>query len=298
MIPWYVFTLLSAVFVALSHIARKKVLYNEHALEFSSMRSLVIMLLAFFLLPWVNFDLLTAEIVILFFVIGTIASFATIFLSKSMRHMEISTVGPLTNISPIFLLILTYFFLGEKINLQQLGGIGLVVFGGYVLNVDHKLSDLKRPVVKFFKSKYYHFLLFSLVLYSITAFLDKVVIDKMLAIGFGKSGIYTATFFIWLFMGINLLVILYWKYDFIKGLRHGIKVGKVWTVVAGVCSVVASLFYFQAISMQFVSLVIPIKRFSTLLTTIIGGEIFHDKNLWIKVTACVIMIFGATLVAI
>ncbi len=298
MLPWYVFAFLSAIFVALSHIVRKKVLYNEHALEFSVIRSFFIMLIAFFLLPWVNFSLLTGELIVLFLLIGFIASFATIFLSKSMRHMEISTVGPLTNLSPVFLLILTYFFLGEKINMQQLGGIALVIIGGYALNVDHKLSNLKKPISKFLKSKYYHFLLFSLILYSFTAFLDKIAIDKMLAIGFGKSTIYTATFFIWLFMGINLLVILYWKYDFIKGIKHGIKVGGFLTFLAGLFSVVSSLFYFQALSMNYVSLVIPIKRFSTLLTTIIGGELFHDHKLWLKITACVIMIVGATLVAI
>jgi uncharacterized membrane protein len=298
MLPWYVFAILSAVFVALSQIARKKVLYNEHALEFSVMRSLVIMLIALFLLPWVNFSLLTVEIMLLFFLVGFIAAFATILLSKAMRHMEISTVGPLTNISPIFLLILTYFFLGEKINIQQFGGIALVILGGYILNLDHKLSDLKRPIVKFFKSKHYHFLLIALILYSITAFLDKIVIDLMVDTGFGSSTVYTATFFIWLFMGITLMIILYWKYDFIQGLRHGVKVGGVLTFLSGLFSVISSLFYFQAISMNYVSLVIPIKRFSTLLTTLIGGELFHDHNLLMKIVACIIMVVGATLVAL
>jgi transporter family protein len=300
MLPWYVFTVLSALFVALAHITKKKVLYNEHALEFSAMRSLIIAVLSLFLLPFVNFHL-TIELVVIFFAIGLLGSVAAIYLAKSMRHMEISTVSPLTNLSPVFLLFLTYFFLGEKINLQQFGGIALIMLGGYVLNIEHKLASFKhlvQPITKLFKSKYYHYILFSLIIYSVTAFLDKIAIDKMASLNFGRSGIYTATFFIWLFTAVCLLVILYWKYDFVGGLWHGIKVGGVWTIFSGVFSVASSLLYFQAISLSFVSLVIPVKRISTLISTFIGGELFHDHNLLLKSLACIIMVVGATLVAI
>jgi uncharacterized membrane protein len=45
-----------------------------------------------------------------------------------------------------------------------------------------------------------------------------------------------------------------------------------------------------------ISLVIPIKRLSALFSTVIGGELFHEKYLLRKSIACVVMIIGAVLI--
>ncbi|MFH1589978.1 MAG: hypothetical protein ABIB43_05410 [archaeon] len=45
-----------------------------------------------------------------------------------------------------------------------------------------------------------------------------------------------------------------------------------------------------------ISLIIPIKRTSSLFTTLIGGKLFHEKNLLIKILASIIMIWGVVFI--
>jgi len=47
-----------------------------------------------------------------------------------------------------------------------------------------------------------------------------------------------------------------------------------------------------------VSLVIPIKRMSTLISTVVGGELFGEEHLLRKSVACLVMIAGAYLIIV
>jgi len=54
----------------------------------------------------------------------------------------------------------------------------------------------------------------------------------------------------------------------------------------------------QAIQLAYAGLVIAIKRMSAFFVVLIGGEIFHEKNLLRKSIACLIMIGGAALIVL
>jgi len=58
--------------------------------------------------------------------------------------------------------------------------------------------------------------------------------------------------------------------------------------------------YLIAVSMPnaMIALIIPIKRTSTLFTTIFGGKLFHEKNLSVKILACIIMVWGTVFILI
>ena len=40
----------------------------------------------------------------------------------------------------------------------------------------------------------------------------------------------------------------------------------------------------------------PFYRVGTVFSTLVGGKMFHDKHLWHRVGACLIMVIGAVLV--
>ena len=54
----------------------------------------------------------------------------------------------------------------------------------------------------------------------------------------------------------------------------------------------------EATALAAIGLVVAVKRSSSLFTTIIGGELFHDKNIFRKSIACLIMIVGVYLIAL
>ena len=51
--------------------------------------------------------------------------------------MQISEVAPLFNLTPGFLAILAFLFLGEILTRYQVGGLILLMLGSYVLETDH-----------------------------------------------------------------------------------------------------------------------------------------------------------------
>ena len=54
----------------------------------------------------------------------------------------------------------------------------------------------------------------------------------------------------------------------------------------------------QAIQLAFAGLVIAVKRMSAFFVVLIGGELFHEKNLLRKSIACLIMLAGAGLIVL
>ncbi|MDY6770395.1 MAG: hypothetical protein SV186_00385, partial [Candidatus Nanohaloarchaea archaeon] len=71
-----------------------------------------------------------------------------------------------------------------------------------------------------------------------------------------------------------------------------------WVLLAAAMTTSYRLLQMQAFSMAMVSLVVPIKRLSTLLATVIGGELFHEERLLQRSLASLVMVAGAYLVIV
>ena len=71
-----------------------------------------------------------------------------------IESSEISTAAPFYNLLPALVAGLSFFFLGEILQIKQILGIGIIIFGAYILEVDHKVHNLLDPFKKIFKSKY------------------------------------------------------------------------------------------------------------------------------------------------
>lgn len=286
---WYFYALISAFFIALSTIAGKKALFKVHAMEFRTTLKVLEVPLLLLLIPFINLNI-EPWAYIYIFLIASIAVVAGLFWAKAIKHSEISAVGPLQNLSPIFLVILSFVLLKETVTLQQGIGIAILIIGTYVLEVDHKISNLKEPILKIIKTKTIHFVLISLFLYSLSAVGDKYMISSVDKI--------TYLFWVWMFMTIISLAISSIFYNGLKDVVYCIKKSGGMIFLAGIFSFISALAYFQALTMVMVSLLIPLKRLSTLFVTLLGGELFHDHGLKLKAVACVILIVGALLVVL
>ncbi|MBW2977265.1 DMT family transporter [Candidatus Woesearchaeota archaeon] len=280
---------MSAVFLSFADVFKKKILFKEHAMEFSTVLAIFSFVIVLFFIPFVNFNI-NRNILGLIYVVSIISTAGLLLMNKAIRHLEISTVEPLMNFSPAFLVIFAYFLLGEKLGAWQLGGIGLLIFGAYILEMDHNLKDFLSPFKKLLTSKYLFYILLVIIMYSFSAILDKMIltsIDK-----------FSYVFFVFGFRAINFIFLISIFYDGAKGIKHGVKNAGFPIAVVALLLLFSLMSYYSAVSIAFVSLVIPIKRLSTLFSTVIGGELFHDHSLKYKITACLVMIVGAGLVAL
>lgn len=283
--PWYIFPLISAVLLAASTIFEKKILHNEHATEFSTVFAIFNAILCIPFFFFADFSKLTMGLVFIIYVASVMATVTFLLCTKSNRHMEVSASSPWMILAPAFAAIMAFIFLGEKLSSIQYIGLSFMVVGLYVLQT-HKHTSLLEPFREIYSSKYIHYIILSLFLYSFGALIDRLILNR------NEVSVFAYLFLIHLFVAINFSIITFFRYDGVKGIKHGIKFYGWLILLVSILTVTHRVTTSIAISTTMIGLVLPIKRLSSLFTTIIGGELFHEKNLARKIIACLIMLVG------
>lgn len=287
---WIILTLFAAVLFGARQVVSKKVLVYEHATEHLTVTCGVAFLFSLFFLPKVSFDY-SAYVFFLMWIKGLLLTVGWIIGSKALRHLEISYVAPLTNMTPLFLLVLSFFILHEVPSVLQYIGVALVMFGAYWLQADHHMSSLLRPW-RVLKNKYSVYMIIALIFYAFCAVIDKLVLEQ--------ADQYTFLVVTYFTLAVHYLVIQFLKYDGLKDIKHAFMTGKYLIFIIALLMLFSDIFYYEALAIPgvMVSLVIPIKRMSTLVATVVGGRLFHDHNLVHRMVACIIMVAGVVLVVI
>jgi drug/metabolite transporter (DMT)-like permease len=282
----------SAFFLSFSRVIEKKVLYSEHALEFSTATSIFRILVLLVLVPFIDFSMMTLEGFIFIYFVSLIGAFAFLFRSKATRHMSISDVDPLFNLQPLFLIILSYAFLSERLNIWQVSGVMVLLAGTYILEIEEESKSFFGPIKKFLKSRYIHYMLFTILAFSFTSMFDKIVIRDIV-----QGSVLTYLFLLYVFMGLNFLFLDIMRFG-CKDVVISITTRPVYTFISMILHLANVFLYFTALAIPgvMVSLVIPIRRMSSLFSTIIGGNVFHEDHVFQKFLASVVMIIGATLI--
>ena len=294
MMEWYLLMIGAIIFSGIGSIIEKKTLYKEHAMEFSAVFSIVISIFSIILIPYLNFNFPSNYWPILYF-ISLIGSIAFLFVAKATRHMQISSCSPLFAFGPVITAILAWIILNENLSNLQIGGIALVFTGSYILEMRPRKSireELLTPLQTIIKSKYIHFMLFAVFLYSISSIFDRYLLNATNPTSIEPI---TFLFIIQLFVAINLFIMISLFHDGFKGVVHGVKSAGSWIVLMAVIHLVARLMLVQAISIPAakIALVVALRRSSLLISTYLGGGIFKDKHLKQKTLAAVIMVIGA-----
>ena len=282
---WYILIIISAILISFSEIIKKKILRYEHSTEFSTTYSLVITLL---MVPFISYlDLnLPRFIIALLFVKSILLLVSSLLFMKAMRHNELSQIIPLKNLSPIFLVILAFFLLNEHITTTKTLGAIIIMVSGYLLEKE----TLKKENV--FKNKYFIYVLLSMIFVSFAAVIDKFIIKF--------TNIYTAIFIPFLLMSIYLLIIQFTMYNGFKDIIHSLKFGKYWILISAITILLSDYTYFSSVAIQgtLISLIIPLRRVSTLFSTILGGALYHEKFFVDRVAVCIFMLMGVYLLVI
>ncbi|MDD5133621.1 MAG: EamA family transporter [Candidatus Nanoarchaeia archaeon] len=292
---WIIYSLAAALCTSITYLIRKKTLIKEHSIRFLTILKFFEGIFVLLLIPFVNFEL-PFMVYILLFLISLIGLEADIFDTKSLRKLEISNVFPLKNLSPLFLVIISYIFLGEKLVLLQIIGIIILIFGTYVLECNGNLLNYEYFFKRVKHSRYLQYAFLSLVLVSFSAIGEKYAFNKHMIDPI------TILFFVYAFMAIEMLII---QIFFPKDKEHKNSIKELfdtlnrarWPIfISALFGLLAAAFYYLAIQIALVSLVIPIKRLSTLITTVLGGGFFKEKHLLFRTLACIIMLIGLYLI--
>ena len=279
---WMIIILGSGLFFALNHILRKKILEDADVIDMMIFTGSLGFLMMLPFIKFIDFGI-SSKNLLLIMLNAAFAFGGSYLLNIAYKKYEISTVSPLLNISPMFVIVFSYFMLGEVLNSIQLAGVLLILLGGYTVT----LEDIRfffRPFTSISK-KYFLIVLATLILWSACPIINKIVLFEV--------DNFSYLFFFTMFIFFIQIIILVSTNRFCNVAALTIKK---WPLLILACLfwITSDFLHLAAIAIPttMVALAIPIKRLSNLLTVLIGGILFKEKNLLVKFSACAIMLAG------
>jgi len=286
---WVILILISAIFISIRNILTKKLLFKNDPLPIMFLISVFSLIGMIFFKTNIHGNL-SMNIYILLIIKSIIIGIVWLCLYQAYKHMNISTISPLRNLSPLFLIIFSLIFLGENITFVNYFGIGLLIISAYALEIK-SFRNLLEPL-KIFKTKFFGYILISLIGSSISATLDKIILKSI--------NYQSILFFFYLFISIFYLGIIFFKNDFsnIKKLFKPNQIVLILLITLSALIADFSYFIAAAIPATLIVLIIPLRRTSTFISTLIGGNFFKEKNIWYKGLICLVMILGVYLIII
>jgi len=112
---WFLLASCSALLSASAAIIQKKVLFRLHALEFSFLVSITILILSSFVLFSVDITSISSESLIILIVKSMLGGMAFLLVMMSLEHNQISSALPLLGTTPAITALLALPILGEAI---------------------------------------------------------------------------------------------------------------------------------------------------------------------------------------
>jgi drug/metabolite transporter (DMT)-like permease len=210
----------------------------------------------------------------------------------SMKNLELSEALPLLAVSPAFVALLAFIFVGDNLKLVEWAGIFLIVAGTYILEIKKGESNIFAPFQNIFRSAKYIYVLSAVVLFTITSLMDRVLLKGY------KLPPYTFMAYQQLFYALIFLVIVLAKRkNPILPFRNINR--DIWLMIllVAIFTVIYRFTQIAAVKLAPVALVLAVKRISVLIAVILGGKLFKEQNLRRRLIAAIIILVGITLLA-
>lgn len=298
---WYAYALLAAVGISLLSLIQKRVLREEHSLEYAMLFS-VMKVFIFLPLFWsqIRWGITPSQFWLL---VGGAALGSTAFLLivKAIKRLEISTVTPLLALEPGLVTLLAVPLLRETIGSMALLGLVFMLVGTYYLELQHEQTGwwqqaagsrwrLFQPLTSILKRDGGWYALLGLLAFTVSALFARRVLVQ----------IPTTTYLAYDF---TLVAVIYLFIFF--GQRRRIQImhrghGHIWFFIFVLAVLHISQSAAQATAMRLapIGLVITVKRISVLVDVTIGGRLFHEHRLKQKLLAAMMMVLGAYLIVV
>ena len=287
---WITYSLITSLLISAVTISEKHMLHDRSSASYTAVHSILTCIISLPLLALAGFPSFTVVSFVAVLFVGIIASFALFLSIKSLKEMDISVTAPLFVLTPALTSLLAAVFLGEHLSLLQTTGLLVIILGTYLLQLkphDHILTPLKR----IWASPKLHLVFLALFIYSVCSLTDRFILTRTSLTPMQ----YQVTVQIW-FAIFHTAYLVKLRGSF-KPVITALK-QSTWEMHGVALLTVASRLA-QATATSIapaVGPVIAIKRSGSLFTTLVGGELFHDKFLFQRVGACGIMLIGIVLV--
>jgi drug/metabolite transporter (DMT)-like permease len=284
---WFFYAMIASGLCTIASLAQKKALDHENAIQVGSVSSIAIALTSLAFLPFVNFDM-PLHVWILITVSGVVVGMAFYLWIKAFKCMNVSVASPLFNLGTIAAVILAVIFLNEKLTVNQLAGIVLLILGTYILELKHR--NFFGPFKEIFKSEKVHIALFSSLGYSVVNVFNKYILDF--------TDPTTLMVLQMCIAAITVTTLTFIRHKGLKDLKKGISQHRMLILVIAISNVLLELSANKAFQLGEASIVLPVIRTWTLFVVILGGTYLKEGHLRNRIIATTLMLIGIMVVYI
>jgi drug/metabolite transporter (DMT)-like permease len=286
---WVLFALLSAFSLATSDALTKKalVVHNEYLIAWLRLLcSLPFLLLSLLFVPVPSLD---NEFYRAFLTALPLEIIAIILYIKALKVSPLSLTLPFLSLTPVFLIIVPYIILGERVSFIGALGVLFIATGGYTLNLKEFKKGVFEPFAAIKKEKGSIFMIGVALIYSFTSSLGKKAIDHSSPVFFG------ATY-------IAVLVVVLTPIALYKGrdeLRFIFNNGALRTsVLPGLLQSIMIISHMIAMSLTKVAYMISVKRLSLLIGVFYGYLFFKESGIRERLLGTILMLIGFALIVV
>lgn len=273
---WAVLALMSALFHSLTDLFTKKFGDGAGTLENAFCQNFFAMPLLWGAAFMEGFPRIDASFPLIIVLAIPVEVTALLMYIKSVKISPLSKTVPLLAFTPAFLLIVAPLMFGEKTPLHGMIGVGIIVAGNYIINIDRK-AGLLSPFRTIAGERGSVMMLAVAFLYGITSSFGKMGVVA-------SSALFFAAVYYSIAAGVLLLMIL------VKRRARGLLNRRL--AVVGITSSLSLMFHMTALKLTYVSYVISVKRTSIVFAIILGFIFFREKNVSRRVTGGAIVLCG------
>ncbi len=284
---WFFFAISTAFLESVRDIFNKKTVsqVDEYVITFSL--NLLTALFGFPLLFFNDIPSLGNNFWYAVIAIGILNTIAFLLFFKAIKASDLSIVAPITTLSPILLLITSPFLVGEFPNAIGILGIFIIVIGAYVLKFQDKTSGYLAPFKSLFKETGSRLMFGVVLVWSITANVDKIGVQNSSAIMWTIAGHLSVAVF-------TLPILLLKSKPNIQKIKSNSRN----LILIGLINTLSILSQMTALKLALVSYVIAVKRTSALFNVLWGWLIFKEQGIKERITGSIIMILGVVVITL
>lgn len=204
---------------------------------------------------------------------------------KALSLSSLSLTMPFTAFTPIFLVPMAFFVLGEFPDLSGNLGIILIIFGAYGLHAGS--GNLLTPFRNIFANKGTRYMLIVAIMWSITATLEKVAV-------LSSSPAFYGTTIGFLLSAAYFPYIFYFHWEDVKKIPGNLKRFLIMGMITGAMII----FQFSAYKYLLASYVIAFKRAGVIVSVLLGFVLFKEENILKNLIFTTLMIVGVLLIIV
>ena len=300
---WFVLSFIGAISDAGYYICVKKYvqIYNQQLLAAGIYVCTGIVLLvtsSIIGFPSIGQNFIFAVLVSCF--LGSVAILLTF---TALKDTDISLAVPMISLTPLFLIITAFLFLHEIPSPMGVVGIIIIVAGSYILNLSSHHTRLSDPLRSILSNRGVLLMIVVSFIYAVAINFDKIVAtnsDPVFGSGIESlilGIICVGSFFVttktkWHSTEISIEPV---KKQLLPSEVPGLHFLVICIVIGGILSI-SSVSIMTAFTMQIVPYVIAIKRMSIIVIVLYGCFVFHEKEVFLRLSGAILMAIGAGIV--